>query len=39
MAHAKIVSFDAEAAKAMPGVIAVYTNEDLGLAKLPRLWA
>ncbi|MGA7836193.1 MAG: xanthine dehydrogenase family protein molybdopterin-binding subunit [Acidimicrobiales bacterium] len=37
MAHAKIVSFDAEAAKAMPGVIAVYTNEDLGLAKLPTI--
>ena len=29
-AHAKIVSIDVEAAKARPGVIAIYTAEDLG---------
>ncbi|MBS1253625.1 MAG: Caffeine dehydrogenase subunit alpha [Anaerolineales bacterium] len=29
-AHARIVSVDVEAAKAMPGVIAVYVAEDLG---------
>src|SRR5206468_7945712 len=29
-AHARILSVDVEAARAMPGVIAVYTAEDLG---------
>ncbi len=37
MAHAKIVSFDADAARAVPGVIAIFTNDDLGLAKLPTI--
>jgi carbon-monoxide dehydrogenase large subunit len=37
MAHAKIVSLDLAAVTAMPGVIAVYTNDDLGLAKLPTI--
>src|SRR5438045_8375047 len=29
-AHARILSVDVEAARAMPGVVAVYTAEDLG---------
>lgn len=37
MAHANIVSVDAAAARAMAGVIAVYTNDDLGMAKLPTI--
>ncbi len=37
MAHAKIASLDLDAAMAMPGVIAAYTNDDLGLAKLPTI--
>jgi aerobic carbon-monoxide dehydrogenase large subunit len=37
MAHARIVSLDVTAVQAMPGVLAVYTNDDLGLAKLPTI--
>jgi carbon-monoxide dehydrogenase large subunit len=38
-AHAKIVSIDASAAKARPGVRAVYTNEDLDMESgLPMAW-
>jgi carbon-monoxide dehydrogenase large subunit len=37
MAHAKIVSVDTSGAKAMPGVVAVYTNEDLGMARMPTI--
>ena len=38
-AHAKIVSIDTEAAKAAPGIIAVYTGHDLDLeAPLPMAW-
>ncbi|MGC2176057.1 MAG: molybdopterin cofactor-binding domain-containing protein, partial [Acidimicrobiales bacterium] len=37
MAHAKIASLDLTAAKSMAGVVAVYTNDDLGLAKLPTI--
>jgi len=38
-AHAKIVSIDTEAAKAIPGVQAVLTAADLGLAAgLPMAW-
>src|SRR5439155_1443920 len=38
-AHAKIVSIDTEAAKAAPGIIAVYTGRDLDLeAPLPMAW-
>jgi aerobic carbon-monoxide dehydrogenase large subunit len=38
-AHAKIVSIDTSAAKERPGVIAVYTNEDLDMeAGLPMAW-
>jgi aerobic carbon-monoxide dehydrogenase large subunit len=37
MAHARLSSVDVSAARAMPGVIAVYTNDDLGLAKLPTV--
>jgi carbon-monoxide dehydrogenase large subunit len=39
-AHARIVSIDAEAARAMPGVIAVYTHADLakaGLRPIPHM--
>ncbi len=40
-AHARIVSIDTEAARAHPGVRAVYTGEDLAdlLAPLPMAWA
>ena len=40
-AHAKIVSIDASAALARPGVKAVYTGEDMSdlLAPLPMAWA
>jgi carbon-monoxide dehydrogenase large subunit len=37
MAHARIVSIDSTNARAMAGVIAVYTNDDLGLAKFPTV--
>ncbi len=37
MAHAKIASLDLSAVTAMPGVIGAYTNDDLGLAKLPTI--
>jgi carbon-monoxide dehydrogenase large subunit len=37
MAHAKIVSLDTSQAKAMPGVIGVYTNDDLGMANFPTI--
>jgi carbon-monoxide dehydrogenase large subunit len=37
MAHAKIVSIDTSQAKAMPGVIGVYTNDDLGMANFPTI--
>src|SRR4051794_23867461 len=38
-AHAKIVSIDTSAAKARPGIVAVYTNEDLDMeAGLPMAW-
>jgi len=37
MAHAKIVSLDTSRAKAMPGVIGVYTNDDLGMANFPTI--
>ncbi len=36
-AHARIVSIDAEAAKAMPGVIAVLTGADLAAAGVKRI--
>ena len=32
VAHARLVSVDTSAAKAMPGVLAVYSGDDLGLA-------
>jgi carbon-monoxide dehydrogenase large subunit len=39
-AHAKIVSIDTSAAKARPGIHAVYTNADLDMeAGLPMAWA
>ncbi|NIJ13193.1 carbon-monoxide dehydrogenase large subunit [Saccharomonospora amisosensis] len=41
MAHAKIVSIDTSAAKEMPGVIAVYTGDDLdpaGAIGMPCAW-
>lgn len=37
MAHAKIVSVDTSQAAAMPGVIGVYTNDDLGMANFPTI--
>jgi len=38
-AHAKIVSIDTSAAKALDGVVAVYTHEDLDMeAPLPMAW-
>jgi len=37
MAHAKLVSVDTSQAKAMPGVIGVYSNDDLGLVNLPSI--
>jgi len=38
-AHAKIVSIDTSAAKARPGVVAVFTHEDLDMeAPLPMAW-
>ena len=37
MAHATITSVDTSRATAMSGVIAAYTNEDLGLANLPTI--
>jgi carbon-monoxide dehydrogenase large subunit len=37
MAHARIVSVDSTNAQAMAGVIAVYTDDDLGLAKFPTV--
>jgi carbon-monoxide dehydrogenase large subunit len=37
MAHAKIVAVDTSQAAAMPGVIAVYTNDDLGMANFPTI--
>ena len=40
-AHATIVSIDADEARARPGIVAVYTGEDMGdlLAPLPMAWA
>jgi aerobic carbon-monoxide dehydrogenase large subunit len=35
MAHARIVAVDAEAARSMPGVVALYTARDLALAAQP----
>ncbi len=35
VAHGTITSIDAEAAKTMPGVVAVYTSDDLGIAPQP----
>ena len=37
MAHARVTGIDATGALALAGVIAVYTNDDLGLAKFPAL--
>ena len=37
MAHATIVSVDTSQAAAMPGVIGVYTNDDLGMANFPTI--
>jgi carbon-monoxide dehydrogenase large subunit len=37
MAHARIAAVDVSGAQAMTGVIGVYTNEDLGLARLPAI--
>ena len=39
-AHARITGIDADEARALPGVIAVYTAADLGLAEasLPNAW-
>ncbi|MFI5035106.1 MAG: xanthine dehydrogenase family protein molybdopterin-binding subunit [Acidimicrobiales bacterium] len=37
MAHATIVSIDTSAAKTAPGVLGVYTNDDLGLANRPTV--
>ena len=37
MAHATIVSVDTSRAKSMPGVIAVFTNDDLGMARMPTI--
>jgi len=39
MAHARIVSVDSTYAQAMPGVLAVYTDDDLGLPKFRPSWA
>ena len=36
--HAKIDSIDTSAAKSMPGVIGVYTAEDLDVGALPFVW-
>jgi len=36
--HATIGSIDASAAASMPGVIGVYTGEDLGMGALPFVW-
>jgi aerobic carbon-monoxide dehydrogenase large subunit len=36
--HATVVSIDAEAARAMPGVVGVYTASDLELGGLPFVW-
>src|SRR5919107_790006 len=40
VAHARITGIDADEARALPGVIAVYTAADLGLAEasLPNAW-
>jgi aerobic carbon-monoxide dehydrogenase large subunit len=37
-AHARIRSIDRSAAKAMPGVLAVYTGADIPYAPLPMAW-
>lgn len=37
MAHARIVDIDTSVARAMPGVLGVFTADDLGLAPLPPL--
>ena len=37
MAHARLTSVDTTDAAALPGVIAVYTNDDLGLAHRPSV--
>ena len=37
MAHARLVSVDTSRAESMPGVIAVYTNDDLAMANLPTV--
>ncbi|HEU4526747.1 MAG TPA: molybdopterin cofactor-binding domain-containing protein [Actinomycetota bacterium] len=36
--HARITSIDTSAATAMPGVVGVYTAEDLDLGALPFVW-
>jgi aerobic carbon-monoxide dehydrogenase large subunit len=36
--HARITGIDTAAAKAMPGVVGVYTAEDLELGALPFVW-
>ncbi len=36
--HARIEGIDTSAAKAMPGVVGVYTAEDLDLGALPFVW-
>ena len=38
MAHARIASIDVSAAREMPGVIAVFTAEDLALTKAPSMF-
>ena len=37
-AHARIKSIDTSAARAMPGVVAVYTGQDIELPPLPYAW-
>jgi carbon-monoxide dehydrogenase large subunit len=37
MAHARLVSVDVSAAREMPGVIGVFTNDDVGLPALPPM--
>ena len=37
MAHATIAALDTSAAKAVPGVVGVFTNDDLGLSRLPTI--
>lgn len=37
-AHARVKSIDASAARAMPGVVGVYTGADIDLAAIPCAW-